>query len=170
MTLLYHLKEVKMKTLKQSALLITLCLFMTSLIAQPTIQANKMHQTNFQFQIQQYATHRQGGQMLNVYIRYGLKSGLDKTQYPDYRDLRKVVMTYLEPSSDLPENTFWEIIAQKIGNQLYHQFPVAGVSVQLLVFPNESGQIYEPGFHGPIYTIGNITALDVNPPIVSPTN
>lgn len=33
--------------------------------------------------------------------------------------------------------------------------------------PNEYGKIYEPGFHGPIFTIGDIPALDVQAAITA---
>jgi hypothetical protein len=35
------------------------------------------------------------------------------------------------------------------------------------VYPNENGDIYEPGFHGPIYTVGDVIALNQ---VVSPNN
>lgn len=121
----------------------------------------------FQFQIQQYHTQRQTGQTLNVYVKYALKPGLDASQYPDYVPMRQVVLNYLEPTEELPANVFWEIIAQKIGDELYNKFPVEGVSVQMMVFPSEPDHMYEPGFHGPIYTKGNIPALEVAPPAIT---
>ncbi|QDP72711.1 hypothetical protein FOG18_09160 [Legionella israelensis] len=130
-------------------------------------KSNIQVRNDFQFQIQQYHTQRQGGQELNVYVCYALKKDLDSSQYPDYRLLRKQVLDYLEPSDELPTNTYWEIIAERIGDDLFAQFPIEGVSVQLLVFPNESGEMYEPGFHGPIFTKGKIDPLNVNPPIIS---
>lgn len=120
----------------------------------------------FQFQIQQYHTQRQNGQTLNVYVRYALKDGLERSQYPDYIPIRAALLSYLEPSEELPADAYWEVIAERIGNALYERFPIKGVSIQLLVFPNEQAQPYEPGFHGPIYTKGKIEPLNVNPPIV----
>lgn len=118
----------------------------------------------FQFQIQKYHTQRQTGQTLNVYVRYALKPGLPQTDYPDYIPMRQVVLNYLEPTDELPAHVFWEIIAQKIGDELYEKFPVEGISVQLMVYPSEEGHMYEPGYHGPIYTKGNINPLQVDPP------
>lgn len=114
---------------------------------------------NFQFQINDYHTTRQAGQTIDVYIRYGMKDSVNYSQYPDYRELRKVVLGYLEPSNDLPANTFWEIIAEKMGNDLLVHYPLSGISVQILVHPNEEGNISEPGFHGPIYTAGDVIPL-----------
>lgn len=111
---------------------------------------------NFQFQISGYHTERQSGQTLDVYVRYAMKDDVDYSKYPDYREPRKIVLSYLEPSEKLPINTYWEIIAAKIGEDLMSQYPMAGISVQLLVYPSESGTIFEPGFHGPIYTKGDV--------------
>ena len=114
---------------------------------------------NFQFQVSNYHTQRQAGQTLDVNVRYALKDEVDYSRYPDYRELRAIVINYLEPSETLPTNTFWEIIAAKIAEDLQSRYPTfSGVSVQMVVHPNEKGAISEPGFHGPIYTVG-----DVNP-------
>lgn len=113
----------------------------------------------FQFQINGYHTQRQSGQTLEIYVRYALKDSIEYSAFPDYLDLRKIVLTYLEPTKELPVNTYWEIIAAKIGDDLAAHFPLSGVSVQILVHGNETGEIYEPGFHGPIYTIGDVTPL-----------
>ena len=114
---------------------------------------------NFQFQINDYHTQRQAGQTLDVYVRYAMQDNVDYSQYPDYRELRNIVAGYLEPSDSLPVNTFWEIIAEKIAANLQSRYPLSGISVQLLVYPNVNGGISEPGFHGPIYTIGDVLPL-----------
>lgn len=114
---------------------------------------------NFQFQISNYHTTRQSGQVIDVFVRYAMKDDVDYTKYPDYRELRKIALKYLEPTSDLPVNIFWEVIAAKMAKDLMKRYPFAGISVQLLVHPNETGDIYEPGFHGPIYTVGDVIPL-----------
>lgn len=114
---------------------------------------------NFQFQISSYHTERQGGQTLDFYVRYAMKDDIDYSKYPDYRELRNIVLPYLEPSEKLPVNTFWEIIAAKVADDLMSRYPMAGISVQMLVHPNENGSISEPGFHGPIYTVGDVIPL-----------
>lgn len=114
---------------------------------------------NFQFQVSRYHTERQGGQTLDMYIRYAMKDGVDYSSYPDYRELRAIAMKYLEPTNTLPINTYWEVIAAKLGDDLMSKYPMSGISVQLLVYPNEKGDIYEPGFHGPIYTVGDVIPL-----------
>lgn len=61
---------------------------------------------NFQFQIDQYHTTRQSGQTLDVNVRYAMKDNVSYDQYPDYRELRKIALKYLEPTADLPINTY----------------------------------------------------------------
>ncbi|MFJ1268398.1 hypothetical protein ACD661_07510 [Legionella lytica] len=114
----------------------------------------------FQFMVPKHHTVRQAGQILNIYIRYAYKQDLPITEYPDYRLLRSIALNYMEPSVELPENVFWEIIAQQIGKDLMRHFPLVGISVQLEVLDNQNPDAYEPGDHGPIYTIGNIKPLD----------
>lgn len=144
--------------------LIVFILFSSLSFAGSQNLSHKVH-NDFQFQIQKYHTQRQTGQILNVYVRYALKKGLPTKDYPDYIPMRQVVLNYLEPTAELPANVFWEIVAQKIGDELYATFPIEGVSVQLLVFPSEEGHMFEPGFHGPIYTKGKIKPLNVDPPV-----
>lgn len=116
----------------------------------------------FQFEIANYHTTRQSGQTLNVYIRYAYKPNLDTKLYPDYRKLRAQAMKYLEPTTDLPINVYWEIIATQLGKELMREYPLAAISVQLEVLDNPTGN--EPGTHGPIYTLGDITPLDIHSP------
>ncbi len=141
--------------------------FQIILISFVMITANMSYaaENNFQFQISNYHTQRQGGQTLDLNVRYTMKGEVDYSQYPDYRDLRNIALTYLEPCERLPTNVFWEVIAAKIGDDLMTRYPMAGISVQILVYPNENGVVSEPGFHGPIYTRGDVLPLNqvVNP-------
>lgn len=121
----------------------------------------------FQFQVQQYHTKRQGGQTLNLYVRYALAEDLPLEQYPDYIPMRKLALEHLDPTEKLPENIFWEVITKEIAIALQKKFPIIGVSVQIIVFPSAPGHHYEPGFHGPIYTQGEITPLAVDPPMIT---
>lgn len=130
-----------------------------------TVNKSDAAENNFQFQISHYHTQRQGGQTLDLNVRYTMKDEVDYSQYLDYRDLRNIALTYLEPSERLPTNIFWEVIAAKIGDDLMTRYPMAGISVQILVYPNENGIVSEPGFHGPIYTRGAVLPLNQ---VVSP--
>lgn len=113
---------------------------------------------NFQFQVKKYHTQRQSGQTLDLNIRYALRDDVESSRYPDYRELREKALQYLEPSDGLPTNIFWEIIAAEIGQKLMADYPLSGVSIQLIVYDNVegTGSSYEPGDHGPIFTVGDV--------------
>lgn len=85
---------------------------------------------NFQFQIENYHTQRQSGQTFDFYIRYAMKDDVDYSKYPDYRELRNIAMSYFEPTEALPVNTYWEVIAATLADDLMSRYPLAGISVQ----------------------------------------
>lgn len=121
----------------------------------------KYEHNYFQFVIPKYHTTRQSGQTVDIYVRYAYKKNLSPSDYPDYRKLRANVLKYMEPSGKFPENIFWEIIASNMGRELIKDFPLEGVSIQLIVHDNQTPKSYEPGAHGPIFTLGNILPLAV---------
>lgn len=49
------------------------------------------------------------------------------------------------------------------------KYPLAGISIQLITYTNENGNISEPGYHGPIYTVGDVIPFSqsIMPHIVS---
>lgn len=116
----------------------------------------------FQFMIPKYHTTRQSGQVVNIYVRYAYQKSLPVDQYPDYRLLRSVVLKYMEPTIEFPAEVFWEILATEMGNELIKEFPLTGVSVQLEVLDNPNPDAFEPGDHGPVFTIGDIAPLDIH--------
>lgn len=116
----------------------------------------------FQFVIPKYHTTRQSGQTVNIYVRYAYKKDLPTSEYPDYRILRTNILRYMEPSDELPAEIFWEILATNMGRELMKDFPLDGVSIQLTVLDNQNPNSYEPGDHGPIFTIGKIAPLDIH--------
>lgn len=116
----------------------------------------------FQFAIAQYHTARQSGQTVNLYVKFAYKKDLPTTDYVDYRELRKDVLTYMEPTETYPMDTFWEILATKMGDELMEKYPLDGVSVHLEVMDNTDPNRFEPGDHGPTYTVGDITPLDIH--------
>lgn len=139
-------------------------MFIALLISANTLYAENATPTKhyFQFKIACYHTTRQSGQTINVYVRYAYKTGIKDHEYPDYRLLRDRVMNYMEPSENFPEATFWEILARSMAEELMKDYPLAAVSVQLEVLDNPSPDAYEPGDHGPTYTIGDIPPLDIH--------
>ncbi len=116
----------------------------------------------FQFVIPNYQTTRQSGQTVNIYVKYAYKKDLPIKEYSDYRLVRAKILEYMEPSDALPAQLFWEIIATHMGRKLMSEFPLDGVSVQLTVLDNQNPNSYEPGDHGPIFTVGKIEPLDVH--------
>ncbi len=116
----------------------------------------------FQFVISKYHTKRQSGQTVNIYVKYAYKMNLPTSEYPDYRVLRTKILRYMEPSDEFPADVFWEIIATNIGRELMKDFPLDGVSIQLTVLDNQKPDSYEPGDHGPIFTMGKIDPLDLH--------
>jgi hypothetical protein len=122
-------------------------------------QTNLVERNDFYFLISNYETKRQGGQKLNIYVKFAYKKDLPTSEYVDYRLMRKDVLAFMEPSAELPVNIYWEIIATKMGRDLIKKYPLEGVSVQLQVLNNLNPDTYEPGEHGPIFTIGSIEPI-----------
>ncbi|MBN9230663.1 MAG: hypothetical protein BGO90_02555 [Legionella sp. 40-6] len=146
-----------MKLLLSTVMLLSM-FFSTHIYAQETLPTKHY----FQFKVACYHTSRQAGQTVNVYVRYAYKNGIQESEYPDYRLLRESVMNYMEPTERFPEATFWEILAKNMAEELLQKYSLAAISVQLDVLDNPSPQAYEPGDHGPTYTIGDIPPLDIH--------
>jgi hypothetical protein len=115
----------------------------------------------FQFVIPKYQTQRQGGQTVSVYVRFAYQKDLPAAKYVDYKLMRADVLKYMEPTEEYPTNVYWEILARAMGRDLMKHYPLAGVSVQLIVLDNSNPDSFEPGDHGPIYTLGRIEPLNV---------
>lgn len=108
--------------------------------------------TTFQFQISNFITTRQGCQAINIGISYKYKND----DYPNYLELREIAINILNNYGD--NNTFWEYIAQEIGNTIYTKYSnqITGVKVVLNVLSHTTNNNFEPGLHGPTYTIGDV--------------
>ncbi|MBA2655555.1 MAG: hypothetical protein H0U70_01050 [Tatlockia sp.] len=132
-----------------------------SLWATPN-QENISEKNYFQFVIPKYHTTRQSGQTVNIYVKYAYKKDLPTSEYSDYRVLRTTILRYMEPSDKFPAEVYWEILATNMGRELMKNFPLDGVSIQLTILDNKNPDSYEPGDHGPIFTIGKISPLDVH--------
>ncbi|BDD11242.1 hypothetical protein FUAX_36740 [Fulvitalea axinellae] len=117
----------------------------------------------FMFQVLNRKTQRQGGQKVNLFVKYKYDSHNEKL-YPDYRKVRTTCIKYIQPSEKLPKDEQWEIITRKMAREVMDKYPVKAISIQWQTFPNEKPEgdaLYEPGFHGSIYTIGDITPLAI---------
>lgn len=145
----------------------TLFLILVLSLSTITLWANTQDETHternyFQFVIPKYKTTRQSGQTVSIYVRYAYKPGLPTSQYFDYKIAREKLLKHMEPSDEFPMNTYWELLATAMGKDLMNEFPLSGVSIQLTVIDNQNPNSYEPGDHGPIYTIGDIAPLDIH--------
>jgi hypothetical protein len=127
-----------------------------------TTQLSNTEKNYFQFAIPKYETKRQGGQVVNVYVRFAYKKDIPTSEYFDYRIMREDVLKYMEPSDNYPSEVFWEILATAMGRELMSKYPLDGISIQLDVINNLDPNAFEPGDHGPIYTVGQILPLDVH--------
>lgn len=122
---------------------------------------NRINDKNyFKFVISKIHTDRQNGQVLNIYVKYAYKKKLSANKYFDYIKMRNDVLAYMTPSKTLPIGVYWEVIAQDVAKKLFKKYPIEGLSIQFEVIGNDAPNRYEPGNHGPIYTIGVIEPLD----------
>lgn len=151
-----------MNYMLKTVVLIVVMVFQPIAYAADANQATHLERNYFQFVIPKYETTRQGGQKVSVYVRFAYKKGLPQSEYVDYRVMRTDLLNYMEPSDKYPTNVFWEVLATVMGQDLMQHYPLEGVSVQLVVFDNPNPDAYEPGDHGPVYTIGDIAPLDVH--------
>jgi len=151
-----------MKNLFNTFLLVAVLSFSPTSLWATSNHEDSGEKNYFQFVIPSYHTTRQSGQTVNIYVRYAYKIDLLTSDYPDYRILRTKILTYMEPTDELPAGVFWEILATKMGKELMKDFPLDGVSIQLTVLDNQNPDSYEPGDHGPTFTIGKIAPLDIH--------
>lgn len=151
-----------MKNLFRIIILTTVVSYWPNLLLASSSYENTDEKNYFQFAIPEYHTTRQSGQTVNIYVKYAYKKKTPTNEYPDYRTLRSVVLKYMEPSEEFPAEVFWEIIANNMGRELMQHFPLDGVSIQLEVLDNQNPDGYEPGDHGPTFTVGDIPPLDVH--------
>jgi hypothetical protein len=104
----------------------------------------------FSFDILNLAVQRQRGQTLDVFVTYRYKNTY---QLFDYKVLRQYIIDVL--TSTVDENSYWEYLSAFLAQTAYHQYPeLEGITIQILAKSNPSGDIPEPGDHGPIYTYG----------------
>jgi hypothetical protein len=148
-----------MKNLVKTILLLVVISSCPVSLCAKSSHENRDEKNYFQFVIPKYHTTRQSGQTVNIYVRYAYQKNLPTSEYPDYRNLRTTILKYMEPSDKFPAEVFWEILATNMAKELMKDFPLAGVSIQLIVLDNQDPNTYEPGDHGPIVTIGKIAPL-----------
>lgn len=111
------------------------------------------------FQVPRFHTNNQGGQTINFYLHYRYRPGLPVAQYPNYLQIRGMLLAYMTRVNP-KRNLFWEVLNTQICRQIKRSFPLQAISCQFQVYgDNRPGLPYEPGFHSSIVTIGNIQPL-----------
>ena len=131
----------------------------TSASSRPAHAATAAPQEDFMFQVMNYRTANQGGQTINFYLHYRYRAGLPTSRYPNYEDIRRMLLTYMAHVNPR-QNLFWEILNTQICSRIRRSFPLSAISCQFQVHPNHRpGLPYEPGWHNSIVTIGNIEPL-----------
>ena len=82
---------------------------------------------DFIFQLAGYNTTRQKGKKLNFIIKYRYPKDVGPTTYIEYNQMRAVVLYYAEPTTDLPRDTYWEMVNLALCKNLTSHFAIAGV-------------------------------------------
>ncbi len=116
------------------------------------------------FQVMGHHTTNQGGQTINFYLHYRYRSGLPRSRYPNYEDIRRTLLSYMARVNPR-RNLFWEVLNTRICGRILHTFPLQAISCQFQVHPdNRPGLPHEPGYHSSIVTFGNIQPLAIPGP------
>ena len=116
---------------------------------------------DFLFQINGVQTKNQGGQTMNMYFHYRYNDGIAENDIPNYIDLRTKALDFMG-KVDSAANPYWETLDKQLCTELKSSFPIEAISCQLQVYSDDrTGLPYEPGYHGTVYTIGDIEALAI---------
>lgn len=108
-------------------------------MAQPlstqTLSPCDRQQEIFAFQMPNYATSLQGGEVLNFTVTYRVTpEASTKNDYPDLIPLTKEIDRYLNTYPN--NNDYWEIINKKLVQHLLDQYPqMSSLSIELKIPP-----------------------------------
>jgi len=88
----------------------------------------------FSFQMRNIAVRHQGGNLLNISVRYRYKPGITVAEYPDfvgvYRDVESFLKRYPNTSD------YWEIVNKNATRRLLDKYPMLSrVSISMAVAP-----------------------------------
>lgn len=123
---------------------------------------------DFMFQVIDLPSRNQGGHPLNLYFHYRYTDGIAVADIPDYRELRKTAVAYLD-TVDVSHNPYWETLNQHLCAQLKNSFPIEAITCELQVPGTDTpGPHYEPGYHASVETIGDIDPLAIPGPPAHP--
>jgi hypothetical protein len=115
---------------------------------------------DFAFVVSHFNSSRQFGKCLNVIIKYryilGTRANSTGGGYLDYREVRRLVLKFAQPSTKLPMIVQWELINEELVKEIFSKYggQITAVSSQIQVLSEINPDISEPGNHGSIVTIG----------------
>jgi hypothetical protein len=100
---------------------------------QARVQGDRLIE-EFSFLIKDFKVNHQGGNTLNVRIRYRYKANMSLSDYPDFRLIAKDIETFL---TNYPNETdYWEIVNKKITLLVLTKYSaLASVTSQIEVSP-----------------------------------
>ena len=112
--------------------------------------------SDFTFVASYVNSSRQLGKCLNIIVNYRYPS---VDSYIDYIEMREMALWYAaEPTEELPWDSTWEKINESFIRNASNTFNISGITSQIQVMDHTSNPILvEPGNHGTIMTVGNMT-------------
>jgi hypothetical protein len=85
---------------------------------------------DFIFQLANYTTARQKGKQLNVVVKYRYPQNVNSTTYIEYNKIRSIVLYYAEPTTDLPRDTYWELVNLALCKNISSMFNIDAVRLR----------------------------------------
>ena len=94
-------------------------------------------QEGFSFGLKDLQVPQQGGNTLNVSVRYSYKTGIRNDEYPDFRLLARACEDFLRDYPD--KKAFWEVLNKDLTVAVMEQFPaLASITVEIQVSPTSA--------------------------------
>ena len=94
-------------------------------------------QEGFSFSLQNLQVSQQGGNTLDLSVRYAYRAGIRNDEYPDYRLLARTCEEFLR---DYPnKKAFWEVLNKELTATLLERFPALNsITVEMQVEPTST--------------------------------
>ena len=103
----------------------------------PAVVETATLQEGFSFQLKDLQVPQQGGNTLNVSVRYSYKAGIRNDEYPDFRLLARACEDFLRDYPD--KKAFWEVLNKELTAAVMERFPaLASITVEIQVSPTSA--------------------------------